>query len=105
MCTQLVPNLSFHSIKPFVFWKPDYNLQDRLVRWGDFEKLTGGIRESVRGDAAKRLERRCVWETTCPDTGMPNAYVVCALREKEARWGPGGGTKRDGGDGGDELVR
>lgn len=75
------------------------------MRWGDFEKLTGGVREAVRGDAAKRLERRCVWETTCPDTGMPNAYVVCALKEKEARWGPGGGTRRDGDDGGDEHAR
>lgn len=72
------------------------------MRWGDFEKLTGGVREAVRGDAAKRLERRCVWETTCPDTGMPNAYVVSALKEKEPpRWGPSGGTGRDG----DEHAR
>lgn len=76
------------------------------MRWGDFEKLTGGVREAVRGDAAKRLERRCVWETTCPDTGMPNAYVVSALKENEPPLsGPGGATRRDRDDGGDEHLR
>lgn len=79
------------------FARPKQNLlhQDRLVRWEDFEKLTGGVREAVRGDAAKRLERRCVWETTCPDTGMPNAYVVSAV--KEGGKGEGTGTRLDGG--------
>ncbi|CAM9695621.1 unnamed protein product [Scytosiphon promiscuus] len=71
--------------------------EDRLVRWEDFEKLTGGVREAVRGDAAKRLEKRCVWETTCPDTGMPNAYVVSAVKEDER--GGGSGTRPEGGGG------
>ncbi len=67
-----------------------------MVRWEDFERLTGGVREAVRGDAAKRLERRCVWETTCPETGMPNAYVVSAVKEKgNASWG---GGRRDDAD-------
>lgn len=65
------------------------------MRWGDFEKLTGGVREAVRGDAAQRLERRCVWETTCPDTGMPNAYVVCAVKGEKGAGGWGAGAKRD----------
>lgn len=62
------------------------------MRWEDFEKLTGGVREAVRGDTAKRLERRCVWETTCPVTGMPNAYTVSAVKQA----GPGGGAGRGG---------
>lgn len=66
-----------------------------MVRWEDFEKLTGGVREAVRGDAAQRLERRCVWETTCPDTGMPNAYVVSAVKEESGVRGWGGGVRRD----------
>lgn len=56
------------------------------MTWEDFEKLTGGVREAVRGDTTKRLERRCVWETTCPVTGMPNAYTVSAVKQA----GPGG---------------
>lgn len=71
------------------------------MRWEDFEALTGGVREAVRGDAAKRLERRCVWETTCPETGMPNAYVVSAVKEDEKGGGKGQGggseTKPDRG--------
>lgn len=57
------------------------------MRWVDFEKLTGGTREAVRGDAAKRLEHRCVWETTCPVTGMPNAYTISAVKEVVERGG------------------
>lgn len=62
------------------------------MRWEDFEKLTGGVRDAVRGDAAKRLERRCVWETTCPETGMPNAYVVSAMKEPNRVGGETRGT-------------
>lgn len=69
--------------------------QDLVVRWEDFEKLTGGAREAVRGDAAKRLERRCVWETTCPVTGMPNAYTVSAMKGVEGR-GEGDIAEDDG---------
>lgn len=77
--------------------------QDGLVRWEDFERLTGGVREAVRGDAAKRLERRCVWETTCPETGMPNAYVVSAVKEKgNAGWGRG---RRDDADEDEDARR
>lgn len=59
--------------------------QERLISWADFEKLTGGVREATRGDAAKRLERRCVWETTCSATGMPNAYTVSAVKADVGR--------------------
>lgn len=74
--------------------------QNLVVRWEDFEKLTGGAREAVRGDAAKRLERRCVWETTCPMTGMPNAYTVSAVKgvEEQRRLDGGGGKWQGGGD-------
>ncbi|CAN0215034.1 unnamed protein product, partial [Ectocarpus sp. 12 AP-2014] len=67
--------------------------EDRLVRWEDFEKLTGGVREAVRGDAAKRLEKRCVWETTCPETGMPNAFVVSAVKKTATGGWEGAGGK------------
>lgn len=59
--------------------------KERLVSWADFEKLSGGVREATRGDAAKRLERRCVWETTCSVTGMPNAYAVSVVREDRGK--------------------
>lgn len=63
------------------------------MRWEDFEKLTGGVREAVRGDAAKRLEKRCVWETTCPETGMPNAFVVSAVKKTATGGWEGAGGK------------
>lgn len=64
------------------------------MRWEDFENLTGGVREAVRGDSAKRLERRCVWETTCPTSGMPNGYTLSAVKEA-GREGPLGRAKDD----------
>ncbi|CAM9382632.1 unnamed protein product, partial [Laminaria digitata] len=69
--------------------------QDRRVRWEDFEKLTGGVREAVRGDTAKRLERRCVWETTCPVSGMPNAYTVSAVKQAVSGGRAGGREEQD----------
>ncbi|KAG5189304.1 hypothetical protein JKP88DRAFT_302157 [Tribonema minus] len=55
---------------------------DQHVSWREFEAFTGGTRDALRGDSTKRLEQRCTWETTCPATGMSNAYVVTASRAK-----------------------
>lgn len=56
--------------------------QDQRVSWKEFESFTGGTRAATRGDAGKRLSQRCVWETTCPITGMPNAYVVSTIGKR-----------------------
>eukprot|EP00953_Heterococcus_sp_UTEX-ZZ885_P034969 18084-Heterococcus_DN1.PRE.2 len=56
--------------------------KDQRVSWREFEEFTGGTRDAVRGDSSKRLGQRCTWETTCPTTGMPNAYVVSAVTRK-----------------------
>jgi Ca2+-binding EF-hand superfamily protein len=41
-----------------------------------------GTRPLVRGDTAAVLERKCICETTCRFTGMPNAFVVTASKKK-----------------------
>lgn len=66
------------------------------MSWAEFEKLTGGVREATRGDAAKRLERRCVWQTTCPMTGMPNAYTVSVVKGENRSGRSGDNDKQDG---------
>lgn len=39
-------------------------------------------RPAVRGDTAAVLERKCIHETSCCFTGMPNAFVVTASCKK-----------------------
>ena len=45
---------------------------------------TGGgeSRPVVRGDTNAVLERKCIFESTCHKTGMPNAFVVTAVSKK-----------------------
>ncbi len=45
----------------------------------------GNARPAVRGDTAAVLERKCIFETTCCFTGMPNAFVVTAGKSKKGK--------------------
>lgn len=46
------------------------------------ESAGGDTRPVVRGDTSAVLERMCIFETTCHDSGMPNAFVVTASKKK-----------------------
>ena len=43
------------------------------------ETSGGESRPVIRGDTSAVLERKCVFESTCHKTGMPNAFVVTAV--------------------------
>lgn len=59
--------------------------QDQVVSWREFEDFTGGDRDPTRGDAAARLRERCAWQTTCRETGMPNAYTTTVCTSSHSR--------------------
>lgn len=49
-----------------------------FVNPGDME-----CRPVTRGDTSAVLEHKCIFETTCPFTGMPNAFVVTKQMSKK----------------------
>ena len=57
-----------------------------------------GPKKEKRSGIMSTLQQRCHWQTTCPKTGMPNAFSVSALAKSKGKaFVDSNGRERSGG--------
>lgn len=73
---------------------------DGVITMSEFLDFTGPKRDKKGGTMALIMSQKCSWVTTCPVTGMANAFSVSEMT-KRARRAAMAEEKSGGGGGGD----